>query len=279
MAADPATAVLLSVLLCHCTSKKPAHLPSCCCGWSVVLYEFTVLLVKHLILHRCRKQPFYQGTHSRQVFLSVLWISWKREVCFVLSRKWIALTLKCLFKGFHGPYLTLILTLIGQIKSPLRLPSLAWRTFVIKTTALWHKTIFCLRTADLPLESDLQACGCVWLHRLSWGGLYFSFSLFKFLRKGPFAKSEPFHLYFFNENGQYLFFSLVSIFLFIFLLLLSKFSEIPCFSDVLKTLGNKGKSAAPWPQLRLLHLAAKKLKAKPSQSWNTSKIFQKLWKT
>lgn len=98
------------------------------------------------------------------------------------------------------------------------------------------------------------------------GGLYFSFSLFKFLRKGPFAKSEPFHLYFFNENGQYLFFSLVSIFLFIFLLLLSKFSEIPCFSDVLKTLGNKGKSAALWPQLRLLHLAAKKLKAKPSQS-------------
>lgn len=170
MAADPATAVLLSVLLCHCTSKKPAHLPSCCCCWSVVLYEFTVLLVKHLILHRCRKQPFYQGTHSRQVFLSVLWISWKREVCFVLSRKWIALTLKCLFKGSHRPYLTLILTLIGQIKSPLRLPSLAWRTFVIKATALWHKTIFCLRTADLPLESEGRACGCVWLHRLSWGG-------------------------------------------------------------------------------------------------------------
>lgn len=57
-----------SVLLCHCTSKKPVHLPSRCCGWSVVLYDFTVLLVKHLILHRCRKQPFYQGTHSSQFF-------------------------------------------------------------------------------------------------------------------------------------------------------------------------------------------------------------------
>lgn len=71
---------------------------------------------------------------------------------------------------------------------------------------------------------------------------------------------------------------------FFFLLLLSKFSELPSFYDVLKTKGNKGKSekieksATLWPPLSLLHFAAKKkLKAKLSQSWNT-KIFHELKK-
>lgn len=51
-----------------------------------------------------QKAAFLSRDSFQPVFLSVLWISWKREVCFVLSRKWIALTLKCLYKGFHRPH-------------------------------------------------------------------------------------------------------------------------------------------------------------------------------
>lgn len=103
MAADPAIAVLPSTLIHHCTSKKPVHLPFRCCGWSHVLYDFTVLLVKHFLLHSCRKQPLYQGTCSGQFFFLCSEFYGRGRFCFVQSRKLFALTLKCLYKGCHRP--------------------------------------------------------------------------------------------------------------------------------------------------------------------------------
>lgn len=53
--------------ICHCTSGKPEH-PCFFFGAAALFYDFTVLLVKHLLLGSCRKQPFYQGTCSSQFF-------------------------------------------------------------------------------------------------------------------------------------------------------------------------------------------------------------------
>jgi len=67
-AAGPAIAGLPLHIGFHHASRKPAHRLFRCWGWCVVLYDFTVLLVKHLLLGSCRKQPFYQGTCSSQFF-------------------------------------------------------------------------------------------------------------------------------------------------------------------------------------------------------------------